>query len=117
MVSQPKIVSVNDKMQRDYRYAITSPIGRDFDPEFRPELTPKQMLALGVFCGRRAEFPASWFAHARLARLGRDLPELLRRRCQPAPVSVARERRDSSRRPARLVPVVLPLLYGPPPGG
>jgi hypothetical protein len=64
MVSQPKIVTVNDKMQRDYRYAITSPIGRDFDP--------KQMLALGVFCGRRAEFPASWFAHARLAPLGRD---------------------------------------------
>jgi hypothetical protein len=63
MVSQPKIVTVNDKMQRGYRYAITSLMGRDFDPEFRRELTPKQMLALGVFCGCRAEFPASWFAH------------------------------------------------------
>ena len=40
-------------------------------PNFDLELTPKQMLALGVFCGRRAEFPASWFAHARLALLGR----------------------------------------------
>jgi hypothetical protein len=68
---------VNDKMQRGYRYAVTSPIGRDFDPEFRPELTPEEMLALGVFCGKyltdcRAEFPASWFTHARLAPLGRD---------------------------------------------
>jgi hypothetical protein len=31
MASQPKIVIVNDKMQRRYRYAVTSPIGRDFD--------------------------------------------------------------------------------------
>ena len=45
-------VTVNDKMQRGYRYLLTEPEGRNFDPEFRPELTPKQMLALGVFCGK-----------------------------------------------------------------
>jgi hypothetical protein len=74
---RPKVVRVNDKMQRGYNYSLTAPIGRNFDPEFRPELTPKEMLALGVFCGKymtdcRDEFPASWFAHARLSQSGRD---------------------------------------------
>lgn len=72
-----KIVRVNDKMQRGYRYSLSAPIGRNFDPEFRPELTPKEMLALGVFCGKymadcRKEFPASWFTRARLSPSGRD---------------------------------------------
>jgi len=65
-------ITVNDKLQRGYRYVLTEPIGRNFDPEFRPELTPKQMLALGVFCGKymtdcRKEFPDSWFSGARLS--------------------------------------------------
>src|SRR5262249_35638624 len=77
MVRRQKIVSVNDKMQRGYRYALTAPMGRNFDPQFRPELTPKEMLALGVFCGKymtdcRKEFPASWFADARLSPSHRD---------------------------------------------
>ena len=72
-------VTVNDRMQRGYRYARTARIGRDFDKQFTPELTPAQMLRLGVFGGRymtdgRDEFPASWFTHAKLApgRRGRD---------------------------------------------
>ena len=77
MPKRLKIVRVNDKMQRGYRYVLAAPIGRNFDPEFRPELMPKEMLALGVFCGKymtdcRKEFPASWFAHARLSPSGRD---------------------------------------------
>ena len=68
---------VNDKMQRGYRYALAAPTGRNFHPDFRPELTPAQMLRLGVFCGKymtdcRREFPASWFARARLANKKRD---------------------------------------------
>src|SRR5689334_17165928 len=64
-------VVVNDRMQRGYVYYLTEPVGRNFPPEFRPDLTPKQMLALGVFGGKymtdcRNEFPASWFARARL---------------------------------------------------
>ena len=71
------VVRVNDRMQRGYRYTLTAPVGRAFDPEFRPELSPKQMLALGVFCGKyltdcRKEFPASWFARAKLSPSGRD---------------------------------------------
>jgi hypothetical protein len=72
MTKRVKIVTVNDKMQRGYTYTLTAPAGRNFDPEFRPELTPKEMLALGVFGGKymtdcRNEFPASWFARAKLS--------------------------------------------------
>jgi hypothetical protein len=65
-------IVVNDRMQRNYRYGLSAPMGRDFHPEFRPELTPKEMLALGVFGGRymtdcRGEFPADWFEGAKLS--------------------------------------------------
>ena len=64
-------VEVKDRMQSNYVYFCTEPTGRNFDPEFQPELTPKEMLALGVFGGKYmtdcvAEFPASWFRRARL---------------------------------------------------
>lgn len=72
-----RVVVVNDRMQRNYRYALVAPAGRDFDPAFAPELSPKEMLALGVFCGKymtdcRDEFPASWFHGAKLATGRRD---------------------------------------------
>lgn len=67
-----KAITVNDKMQRGYTYDLAAPTGRNFDPEFRPELTPKEMLALGVFGGKYMtdcgdEFPASWFTRAKLS--------------------------------------------------
>ncbi len=66
-----KIIVVNDLMQSDYSYALTEPVGENFHPDFKPELTPKEMLELGVFGGKymtdcREEFPESWFASARL---------------------------------------------------
>lgn len=72
-----KTVTVNDKMQRGCRYKLAAPMGGDFDPAFRPELTPKQMLALGVFAGKymtdcRREFPKDWFVRAKLAKGKRD---------------------------------------------
>jgi hypothetical protein len=71
------VVVVNDRMQSSYSYLLTEPMGRNFDPEFRPDLTPKEMLALGVFGGKymtdcRREFPASWFTHSKLSPRGRD---------------------------------------------
>ena len=39
-------------MQRGYVYVRTEPAGRNFAPDFTPELTPKQMLRLGVFGGK-----------------------------------------------------------------
>ena len=70
-------VRVNDKMQRGYSYVLTAPRGKLFDPRFKPELTPKKMLELGVFCGKymtdcQNEFPATWFRRARLSPSGRD---------------------------------------------
>src|ERR1700761_7050626 len=72
-----KFVVVHDKMQRTYRYELVAPLFRNFDPDFTPDLTPKQMLALGVFAGKymtdcRHEFPADWFTHAKLAAKHRD---------------------------------------------
>jgi hypothetical protein len=65
-----KIIRVRDDVQ-DYSYELTAPMGEGFDPEFKPELTPKQMLELGVFGAHyplsRDEFPADWFENARLS--------------------------------------------------
>ena len=74
---QRKTVVVNDKMQRGYRYIRSQPAGRNFAADFQPELTPAEMLRLGVFGGKyltdcRREFPASWFARAKLAKGRRD---------------------------------------------
>jgi len=73
-------VLVNDLMQTDYVYWLTEPMGRNFYPDFCPELTPKEMLALGVFGGRYmtdcvAEFPPDWFENARLCPQRHD-PDL-----------------------------------------
>jgi hypothetical protein len=70
-------VVVNDLMQHGYVYYLTAPAGRCFDPRFRPQLTPQQMLELGVFGGKymtdcRKEFPASWFRAAKLSSQKRD---------------------------------------------
>jgi hypothetical protein len=72
-----KIIVVNDRMQRNYRYERVAPEGKNFDPEFRPDLTPKQMLRLGVFGGKymtdcTKEFPSDWFTRAKLSPKGRD---------------------------------------------
>jgi hypothetical protein len=70
-----KTVTVNNKMQKGYVYTLTEPVGKNFDREFKPELTPKEMLALGIFGGRymrdcRHEYPADWFQNAKLHREG-----------------------------------------------
>ena len=71
-------VFVNDKMQTDYVYFLNENIGENFHKEFKPELTPKQMLDLGVFGGKymndcKNEFPEEWFANAKLSMLKKDI--------------------------------------------
>ncbi len=58
-------------MQKGYYY-LTEAEGENFDPDFKPELTPGEMLELGVFGGKyltdcRDEFPEEWFENAKLA--------------------------------------------------
>ena len=73
----PERIVVNDRMQKNYVYDLTEPVGQNFHPEFTPELTPEEMLKAGVFGGKymtdcRDEFPSAWFARAKLCRDRQD---------------------------------------------
>jgi hypothetical protein len=72
-----KIIMVDDLMQKGYHYKLTEPEGGNFRADFTPDLSPKEMLALGVFGGKymtdcRDEFPADWFTHAKLCHEKHD---------------------------------------------
>jgi hypothetical protein len=72
-----KSVIVNDVVQQGYSYELSEPMGQNFHADFQPELTPKEMLSLGVFGGHylndcREEFPEDWFIDARLSDHGPD---------------------------------------------
>jgi len=67
-------------MQHGHKYVLNAPIGTRFHPDFTPQLTPKQMLDLGVFGGKYMtdcvnEFPSEWFANAKLCHERHD-PQL-----------------------------------------
>ena len=75
-----KMIQVDDSMQWGYRYKLTEPIGKNFDPRFKPDLTPKEMLALGVFGGvymrdGAKEFPQDWFVGAKFQEKGSFKPD------------------------------------------
>ena len=72
-----KCVVVKDMIQSVYRYLLSEPLANIFDPEFNPELTPSQLLKMGVFGGKyltdcQQEFPADWWAEAKLSPGFRD---------------------------------------------
>lgn len=74
---RPQQVTVHDSFQDEYVYTLTEPMGENFAGDFKPELTPKEMLELGVFGGKYLneccdEFPADWFEHAQLSDHGSD---------------------------------------------
>lgn len=71
------IITVDDLMQHGYSYSLTEPLGKNFDPVFTPDLTPKEMFAMGVFGGKymtdcKKEFPTDWYTHAKLSPEKRD---------------------------------------------
>ena len=58
-------------MQSGYIYFLTAPEGREFGSRFQPQLTPREMLEMGIFGGKymtdcTGEYPSEWFANARL---------------------------------------------------
>ena len=66
-----QIVIERDLMQMGYVYFLTEQVAKNFHSEFRPQLSPKEMLKLGVFGGKymsdcTEEFPVDWFEKARL---------------------------------------------------
>lgn len=70
-------IDVRDKMQESHYY-LTEEIGKNFEHGFEPELSPKEMLALGVFGGKyltdcQDEFPEDWFEEAKLSPSKKDI--------------------------------------------
>jgi hypothetical protein len=66
-----KLIVVHDKMQDGYTYECVESVGKNFAPDFKPDLSPQEMLELGVFGGKyltdcQNEFPKKWFVHAKL---------------------------------------------------
>jgi len=72
-----KKVFVNDLMQQGYTYYLTEKPGKMFSKEFKPELSPRELLFLGVFGGKymtdcKKEFPPAWFKKAKLCKEKHD---------------------------------------------
>lgn len=71
-----KKVSASNLLQKKYIYYLSEPIGKNFDMNFNPDLTPKDMLRLGIFDGYYGEnsyldeFPRSWFIKAKISTNG-----------------------------------------------
>lgn len=72
-----KKIIVNDKMQKTHYY-LTEEMGKNFHVDFKPGLSPKELLALGIFGGKymtdcKSEFPKDWFEKAKLSKNGKDI--------------------------------------------
>jgi len=72
-----KIIEVHDSIQDGYSYELSEAMGQNFVATFEPQLTPAEMLELGVFGGDylndcQDEFPKDWFARAKLSDHGSD---------------------------------------------
>jgi hypothetical protein len=72
-----KKVTVSNLLQKGYTYYLTEPMGKNFDSEFKPDLTPAQMLKLGIFGGwyrdvDEKEFPKKWFKKVKFSQNGKD---------------------------------------------
>jgi len=80
-----KKITYSDNFQKKYTYTLDVGTGRSFDSEFKPDLTPKEMLKLGVFGGAYfmgvkggipKDLPKSWFEGVVLSDDGEKTKEL-----------------------------------------
>lgn len=80
MAKRNKKIIASDNFQSHYVYTLTEPVGKHFHPEFKPELTPQEMLKLGVFGGAYFigvdglvpdDLPKSWFKGVQLSPDGK----------------------------------------------
>lgn len=74
-------VKVREKRQKNSKQTAAKKAGHNFHPDFKPDLTPQQMLELGVFGGQYfgdipKEFPNTWFKKAKLSQDGHPHKEL-----------------------------------------
>jgi hypothetical protein len=98
---------MNDTMRAGYTYERVVPPGRGFAEAFEPELSPAEMLRLGVFGGKsmtdcRREFPKSWFRSAKLdARQIRRWKQIrrhiaqVRRHCEKGDLTCRKRQRQA----------------------
>jgi hypothetical protein len=71
-----RTVTVHEDYQTGYTYACTAPVGQQFDEAFAPDMSPKEMLAAGIFGGAYflsipQEFPRDWFAGVVFSKTGK----------------------------------------------
>ena len=71
-----KKITYSDNFQKKYHYTLTEPEGKNFDPLFRPDLTPHEMLKIGIFGGAYfigvdngipKDLPREWFKGVELS--------------------------------------------------
>lgn len=65
-------------MQSNYCYQLIESPGQNFHNDFKPQLTPQEMLELGVFGGKyltdcQHEFPRAWFTKAKMSPMKKDI--------------------------------------------
>lgn len=66
------LIKVDEEYQQGYEYELSESIGNNFDPGFNPDLTPEEMLSLGIFGGDYFvevpnEFPKAWFKNVKFS--------------------------------------------------
>lgn len=76
-----KIIS-HDELQKGYTYELVAEEGKEFDTDFKPQLTPKEMMKVGIMGGAYfskdalKEFPKEWYKDAKLSSDEKQYVEL-----------------------------------------